>query len=777
MVKNKNRVIGKVRSSLFGSFAGKLTFFIFLLMIALFSVKSTFDYRYGSKKVLEMENREFVNRLSRSLLVMRDSINNTELALAATLDKVYNNFDDDSHFPQATESLLSLSGNTYGSAIALEHGKHGGNYMIYSSKTDEGEIETLTIHSYDYRNWDWYYDVRQTLKPIWGDPYYDKSLSDRYLCTYSYPLLNSDGEFAGVFTADITLDDYEKLLESLRPYDNDLCYIELIGKNGSYIASPTVPNDTIIDIRSCGNYTQEALGYILSTHDGTQISEVNGKECLIVHTLVDESIGWRLIMVCPMDVIMADMKKVMILTWVSNIIFLLLLLIVIYIVVHNVLKPITTLSELAQKIAKDLNRPVPAMKGVTEIKRLRNSMESMRKSLCGYIDEVRQMTTENERIENELKIAREIQTSMLPDAHPSFENHEEFTLGAYIRPAKEVGGDFYDYILRDHKLFFLIGDASGKGVPASMFMAVTCYLYRTLAMEYDSASEIMGKLNNVLCHNNSTNMFETIIVGILDLCEGALEICNAGHTPPLAICSSQMDYIKLHSNIPVGAIEGFEYVSDRFLATEGDTLLFYTDGVTEAENAEGKQYGKERLKQTVSDKSGRDIDGFLDGIVQSISGFTKGVEQSDDITVLAIRYEECRYSNELSLKNRMEEMEKITAEIEEITEKFSLGKTGSRIMLAVEEAAVNIINYAWPEGTEGCFTFTVKIFQNSLTVILKDSGKMFDPMGMRFPDTNAALEERKIGGLGVMLLRKLSDSVSYHRSCDGKNILTMKFKI
>ena len=340
-----------------------------------------------------------------------------------------------------------------------------------------------------------------------------------------------------------------------------------------------------------------------------------------------------------------------------------------------------------------------------------------------------------------------------------------------------MGGDFYDYILRDHKLFFLIGDASGKGVPASMFMAVTCYLYRTLAMEYDSASEIMGKLNNVLCHNNSTNMFETIIVGILDLCEGALEICNAGHTPPLAICSSQMDYIKLHSNIPVGAIEGFEYVSDRFLAKEGDTLLFYTDGVTEAENAEGKQYGKERLKQTVSDKSGRDIDGFLDGIVQSISGFTKGVEQSDYITVLAIRYEECRYSNELSLKNRMEEMEKITAEIEEITEKFSLGKTGSRIMLAVEEAAVNIINYAWPEGTEGCFTFTVKIFQNSLTVILKDSGKMFDPMGMRFPDTNAALEERKIGGLGVMLLRKLSDSVSYHRSCDGKNILTMKFKI
>lgn len=777
MVGNNNKSIRRFRTILFDSFAGKLTFFIFLLMILLFSVKIAFDYRYFSRKVLSIENREFVNRLSGSLLVMRDSINNTELALAATLDKVYNNFDDDSHFPQATEFLLSLSGNTYGSAIALEKGSHNGNCMIYSSKNEKGEIETHTIHSYDYRNWDWYSDVKKSLKPVWGDPYYDKSLSDKYLCTYSYPLFNKDGSFAGVFTADITLNDYERLLENIRPYEDRLCYTELIGKNGTYIASPAMPGDAIIDIRSCGKYTPEALDFILSNDNGNQISEVDGKECLIVHTLVDESIGWRLIMVCPMDVIMADIKKILLLTGLSNLFFLLLLLAVVFVVVQNVLKPITTLSESAQNIAGNLNQSIPDMSGVTEIRRLRDSMESMRESLCSYIEEVRQMTTENERIENELKIAREIQTSMLPSPHPSFENHEEFSLGAYIRPAKEVGGDFYDYILRDHKLFFLIGDASGKGVPASLFMAITCYLYRTLATEYDSASEIVSKLNNALCRNNSTNMFETLIAGILDLCDGSLELCNAGHTLPLSLCSEKTGFVKLHSNIPVGTIEGFEYVSNSFIAKEGDTLLFYTDGVTEAEGAQGLQYGKERLMRKASEESRREIEEFLDGIVDSISGFTDGVEQSDDITLLAIRFEKCIYSNELRLGNRMEEIEKITAEIGKLGERFSLGKIANRMMLAVEEAAVNIINYAWPEGTEGYFTFTVKVFSNYISITLKDSGKEFNPIEKKLPDTDAALDAREIGGLGIMLLRKLSDNVCYRRSCDGNNILSLKFNI
>lgn len=770
---NVNRLRTATKPLPFDSFAGKLTFFIFLLMILLFSFKIALDYRYSSRKVLEVENREFVNRLSRSLLIIRDSINNTELALSATLDKVYNNFEDVSHFPKATESLLSLSGNTYGSAIALESTANGGNYMVYSSKTDLGDIKTIVIPEYDYKSWDWYSDIERSLKPVWGDPYYDKSLSDRYLCTYSYPLFKADGSFAGVFTADITLEDYEKLLESLRPYDDDLCQTELIGKNGSYIASPTIPKDTIVDIRTCDKYTPEALDYIFSNENGSQVSSVDGEECLVVHTLVDESIGWRLIMVCPMDVIMADMKRVLILTGLSNLLFLLLLLTLVYVVVHNVLKPITTLSDSVQRIAEDLDTPVPDMKGVTEINRLRDSMESMRKSLCNYIDEVRQMTKENERIENELNIAREIQNAMLPPAHPAFDAHEEFSLSAYIRPAREVGGDLYDYILRDGKLFFLIGDSSGKGVPASMFMASTSYLYRAFAMYNDSASDIVSKLNNALCRNNATNMFETMIAGVLDLEEGTLELCNAGHTPPLSVCSALNDYVKLESNIPVGALEDFSYKSNFFKISEGDSLIFYTDGVTEAENAAGELFGKKRLLETVRSVPGD----MIEGIVGAIGEFTDGVEQSDDITIMAISLDKCLVQKNLTLSNKIEELDRIRECIESASEECGFGKSGQKMMLAVEEAATNIISYSFPEGENGSFSFSLKVFHNSAVAVLKDRGKAFNPLEAPLPDIDGPLQDRPVGGLGVMLMRKLSDRATYRRSCDGTNILTLKFNI
>ncbi|MGM9735551.1 MAG: SpoIIE family protein phosphatase [Candidatus Cryptobacteroides sp.] len=771
MKRNGDNLRPSHKPFLFNSFAGKLTFFIFLLMIMLFSVKMVFDFRYSSRRVLEMENKEFVNRLSGSLLVIRDSINNTELALAATLDKVYNNFNDDSHFPKATESLLEISGNTYGSAIALKHGSKGGNYMIYSYKTEDNEIRTSILPEYDYRSWDWYSDVEESLKPVWGDPYFDKSLSDKYLCTYSYPLFHSDGSFAGVFTADITLNDYERLLENLRPYEDRLCYTELIGKNGSYIASPRIPKDTIVDIRDYGKYTPEALDFIFSNDNGSQVSTVDGEECLIVHTLVDDSIGWRMIMACPMGVIMADMMIILILSFLGNLLFLMLLLIVIYVVVHNVLKPITTLSDSAQRIAGDLDTPVPTMKGVREIKRMRDSMESMRQSLRSYIEEVRQMTTESERIENELHIAREIQNSMLPPSHPTFNGHEGFRLRAYIRPAREVGGDLYDYILRDDKLFFLIGDSSGKGVPASMFMASTSYLYRALAMDNDSARDIVVKLNNALCRDNATNMFETMISGVLDLTEGTLELCNAGHTPPLSICSDKESYLSLSPNIPVGVMEDFSYTSNRFRIFDGDTVIFYTDGVTEAEDAEGKLFGKERLLATARSSEG-DI---IDDIVGAIGGFTDGVEQSDDITILALSLDKCLVHKELTLSNSIGEIDRIREAVESVSEECGIGKIGQKMMLAVEEAAANIISYGWPEGEQATFSFSLKVFRNHAEVVFKDRGKAFNPLEAPAPDTGEPLEDRQIGGLGIMLMRKLSDDAIYRRRCDGTNILSLKF--
>lgn len=395
------------------------------------------------------------------------------------------------------------------------------------------------------------------------------------------------------------------------------------------------------------------------------------------------------------------------------------------------------------------------------------------------------VTMETERIENELHIARDIQNAMLPEAYPAFNDHGEFRLSAYIRPAKEVGGDLYDYMLRDNRLYFLIGDVSGKGVPASMFMSATKYLYRALASDNDSASDIVSKINNALCDNNSTNMFETLIVGILDLVDGSLELCNAGHTAPLAICSKGSYYLELDSNIPVGVIENYRYKSRHFRMLEGDKLLFYTDGVTEAENSGKQQFGKDRLMEVVTNDMGKEPKDLIGSITSSINLFTCGMEQSDDITIMALSLENCLWKQEIRLSDSIGEIGKIREIIESASERFSLGKVGQRMMLAVEEAASNIINYGWPEGSgqnysspegsEKSITFELKIFSNSAVAILKDNGIAFNPLEKEAPELDRPLELRQAGGLGIMLLKELSDYASYRRRCNDTNILSLKF--
>ena len=169
-----------------------------------------------------------------------------------------------------------------------------------------------------------------------------------------------------------------------------------------------------------------------------------------------------------------------------------------------------------------------------------------------------------------------------------------------------------------------------------MFMSATKYLYRALASDNDSASDIVSKINNALCDNNSTNMFETLIVGILDLVDGSLVLCNAGHTAPLAICSKGSYYLELDSNIPVGVIENYRYKSRHFRMLEGDKLLFYTDGVTEAENSGKQQFGKDRLMEVVTNDMGKEPKDLIGSITSSINLFTCGMEQSDDITIMAL---------------------------------------------------------------------------------------------------------------------------------------------
>jgi sigma-B regulation protein RsbU (phosphoserine phosphatase) len=252
----------------------------------------------------------------------------------------------------------------------------------------------------------------------------------------------------------------------------------------------------------------------------------------------------------------------------------------------------------------------------------------------------RRTREEKNRIESELKVATEIQASMLPRMFPPFPHRKEFDIFATMEPAREVGGDFYDFFLiGESKLCFLIGDVSGKGVPASLFMAISKTLLKTEGLRGHSPDEMLFRVNNILCPDNDTNMFVTLFCVILDAKTGEIQFANGGHNPPL-ICTDGRDFefIQMPEGFIVGAIPDMEYECKKLVLRPDDVILMYTDGVTEAMNPVDQLFSEDRLKQCLSSLKGKDIRAIIQGVRAEVEAFVRGRPQSDDITMLALKY-------------------------------------------------------------------------------------------------------------------------------------------
>jgi sigma-B regulation protein RsbU (phosphoserine phosphatase) len=252
----------------------------------------------------------------------------------------------------------------------------------------------------------------------------------------------------------------------------------------------------------------------------------------------------------------------------------------------------------------------------------------------------RKLKDEKNRIESELKVATEIQTSMLPRIFPAFPDRKEFDIFATMEPAREVGGDFYDFFLIDqNKLCVLIGDVSGKGVPASLFMVISKTLLKTEGLSGYSPDEILSRVNNILYPDNDTNMFITIFCVILDIRTGEIQFANGGHNPPL-ICtdSGDFEFVKVPEDFVVGPMPDMEYECKKLTLKPNDVIFMYTDGVTEAMNPEDQLFSDERLKQCLSSLRGKGIEDIIHGVRAEIASFAQGRAQSDDITMLALKY-------------------------------------------------------------------------------------------------------------------------------------------
>lgn len=380
-----------------------------------------------------------------------------------------------------------------------------------------------------------------------------------------------------------------------------------------------------------------------------------------------------------------------------------------------------------------------------------------------------ELNSRNERMEGELLIAQTIQSAMLPKVFPPFADRPDLNIYGLVHPAKEIGGDLYDFYVRQDKLFFCVGDVSGKGVPASLVMAMIRSLFRSVSAHESHAEQIMRQMNDPLTEQNEQDMFATLFIGVLDMETGSLNYCNAGHNAPVLVRKKSTTELEVLPNLPIGILSGFEYVGQSAQIQRGDMLFLYTDGLTEAENAEHAQFGEQRMLDILATVEGMQPREVVEKMEESIETFVADAPQSDDLTMLAVRYQ----ISAIVMRNDIQQIPTLAEWVEglDVPEELNMP-----INLALEEIVSNVMLYAYPGRKDGkvFVEFNEKEDNHSKQLIftVSDSGVPFDPTKQAEADVSLSAEEREIGGLGIHLVRQLMDEIRYERA-DDKNILTL----
>jgi len=561
------------------------------------------------------------------------------------------------------EHELACSTHIYGSAVARDPGVFPSNSppavpYVYHKAEGIG-MANLAEAAYDYTSQDWYMIPRETGKPAWTDPYFDEGGGEAMMCTYVVPFYynistnpaagamaasNGNRVFAGVVGADLILDHLAETVARIKLYEHG--YAFLLSQNGQIISHPNPEylfKESIFSLADeKGDMEWRDLGRkMLRGGEGfVRLRSLKDRAPVWVY-YAPVSSGWSVGILFPEEDVLAGLRHMRhVVYWIGAIGFAVLLL-VISLLSLRVTRPIHALAKQTEAIAHgNLNLPVPPPESSDEVGLLSRSFENMRVALCEYVANLAATTAAKERIESELKIAQAIQRSFLPKRFPPFPDHDEFEIYAELQAAKAVGGDLYDYFLLDqHRLFFAIGDVSGKGVPAALFMAVTKTLLKGVAEQYVLPSQVLEKVNHELYVDNEQMMFVSVCCGMLDYQTGLLHYTNAGHLPPLRLRRPQSaTWVALPKGSLLGINEAPVYRTMSLQLEPMDTLLLYTDGVTEAMNVKQELFGEDRLKMLAESKTGASPKDLVQALFGAVRGFAGAEEQSDDITVLALQY-------------------------------------------------------------------------------------------------------------------------------------------
>lgn len=731
---------------------------IIVTAAVLLEVTSAVQYWYASEGIREEVSRRAEGELKMKNLEVGKVISAVEAVSNSTLWIIEENLANPDEIEKlmcgVVRSNLDIKGCGIG-FVPKYYASKGHWFEPYINRLANDSLEILQIggEKHDYTRAEWYSRPMKTGKAYWTEPYFDEAGGKALMVTYAQPVHDKNGNIVAVFGIDVALDWLSSVINASHIYPSS--YNIIISRDGNLLACPTeslIMRKSLQEVsaRIADTAAQNVNRRMMEGESGqATIIDDEGEKNYVFFAPVDldttltknEKLGWSMAVVCSDREIYRGLRQVG---------FNLMLLM------------------------------IAGMALLTYI---------MVRTIHNYRN-LQKVKSEKERIAGELDVANRIQQAMLPKTFPPYPERSDLDIYASLKAAREVGGDFYDYFLRDDKLFFCIGDVSGKGVPAALVMAMAQSVFRMLVARETTPDRIVSQMNEALARDNEYNIFITLFVGVIDLASGVLRYCNAGHKAPVVIRSAgnggeqskTNSELPCEPNLPVGAMAGWEYSMQEKTMPLDAMLFLYTDGLTEAEDATHALFGKQRMLQVLSGASHitspRDT---ITGMTDAVHQFVGSTEQSDDLTMLAIIVKKeqpvLKTLNALTLTNDVSETPRLAEFVEKACDASHLDASAvMQVNLAIEEAVVNAMTYAYPEGTQGYITVTAENDDKQLTFTITDSGQPFDPTAQSEADLTLSVEERPIGGLGIHLMRKYMDEIGYKRIGD-RNILTLKKNI
>lgn len=610
-----------------------------LFAVSLFMVAVSFHVLGGKAATKSATN---VLRACKSDI--EKALNSVESTVQNTSWFVGEHIGESDYLYHVTEIMVRENPFIMGSAVAFDTNRFPEHYSYspYSYlNVQSGEIKCKQLgESYNYFDSEWFRECERSGVPSWSEPYFDAGGADCLMTTYSFPIKDSTGQVMAVITADVSLDWFAQKVADIRPYEHS--FTALVSRKGEFLSRSNHFDLSKLDAMGLAKELKdprvvEMTRKMLQGEEGAVVFRDHFRRGYAVFGQLDN--GWKLMITSQYRDVLKSVTKMNVVLFFIGIIGLLLLYYICDRIIRRLTQPLTEFSVSAMSMAKgNFQAQLPEITTKDELLKLSNSFKYLQQSITTYIRELRITTTANQRMESELNIAQAIQQGMLPQRFP---DHDRFSIYAMLNPAKEVGGDLYDFVVKDDTLYFVIGDVSGKGVPAALVMAITqasCRFFFKMGLPMD---KIVGNLNSSVADGNETGMFATLFAGSVNLKTLEMDFCNAGHNHIIVLPAHPDEppyFLNAKPNLAIGLFPDFLYEKEQLALAPGTTLVLYTDGVTEAETFGKEQFGDDRLLQVTSDEEFRTMttQQKVESIYNAVTTFTADNEQNDDITLLVV---------------------------------------------------------------------------------------------------------------------------------------------